>query len=261
MIRLTETGRDKAEKYIRSLKEEREKILLAHKDTADNTHIPTLKEIENDIEENEDDYGNGCIEYCEYWGATDHYDSEFSLSLTKGLDYSDVTLKFAVLEAIETGSVNLYLFDTERDARTYIEKEFRCDEFELLDAKKDGADATLSSPIILKDGYIDHDVFVKNNWFCGSFDETYYWYQILTFNEMPDAESNYGVISFRFAPGFTAETATWHIRVIKASDDADIQYHITENDGAPVYDGTITVNLDSEKQSFEGLYYEDKEDE
>lgn len=169
-----------------------------------------------------------------------------------------VTKKTVVLEAIETGSVNLYLFDTEEDARRFIEEAFKDEDFELLEVKSNGLEFSLGNPIRYIRSHVDPDVFRKNNWFCGSFDETYYWYHLLQFDIDPDAESNYGMISLKFAPGLIAETATWHIRVVKI-DQPDIQYHIRQTDGAPYYEGTITVNLDSDKKVFEGLYYEDEE--
>ena len=163
--------------------------------------------------------------------------------------------KTDVLEAIETGSVNLYLFDTEEDARRYIEDEFKDEDFELLEVKSNGLEFSLGNPIKYIGSHVDPDVFRKNDWFCGSFDETYYWYQLLQFDIDPDAESNYGMISLKFVPGLIAETATWHIRVVKV--DQSILYHIRQTDGAPYYEGTITVDLDSDKKAFEGLYYED----
>lgn len=151
-----------------------------------------------------------------------------------------------VLEAIETGFVNLYLFDTENDARRFIEEDFKDEDFELLEVKSND----------LEGSHVDPDVFRKNDWFCGSFDDTYYWYQLLQFDIVPDADCNYGMIALKFAPGLIAKTATLYARVVKL-DQSNIRYHIRQTDWD--YEGTIIVDLDSDKKAFEGLYYEDEE--
>lgn len=69
------------------MEDEQKDILDAHKDSADCTKLPDYEDVEDDIKYNEDDYGDG-YEYVEYWGVTNHYDSEFVLSLVRGIDYN-----------------------------------------------------------------------------------------------------------------------------------------------------------------------------
>lgn len=86
-IKLTAEGRRKVDEYIEELKEEQKDILDAHKDSADRTNLPDYEDIEDSVEFNEEDYGDG-YEYVEYWGVTNNYDSVFALSLVRGIDYN-----------------------------------------------------------------------------------------------------------------------------------------------------------------------------
>lgn len=72
--------------FIAELKAKRKEILDAGIDTAYETELPTVQDIENDINWQdvvEDDYYNG-------WGVTDHYDSEYPLGLKLGEDFVEV---------------------------------------------------------------------------------------------------------------------------------------------------------------------------
>lgn len=80
---LTETGRVKVKNYIDELQAKRKEILDARLDTANETHLPAVDDIVCDINFNgvdeEGEYYNG-------WGVTDHYDSDYPLSLVLGTD-------------------------------------------------------------------------------------------------------------------------------------------------------------------------------
>ena len=85
---LTEQGRQQAESYIAELKAKRKEILDAGKDTADDTTIPSVSEIEDDIAfvgVNWDDPDGPC--YYNGWGVTDHYDADYPLLLKYGRDF------------------------------------------------------------------------------------------------------------------------------------------------------------------------------
>ena len=87
MYKLTKNGREKAESYIRELAAKRKEILDARLDTADDTHLPTVEDIESDINFTEIDE-DGC--YWNGWGVTDDYDSDYPISLELGKDFVDV---------------------------------------------------------------------------------------------------------------------------------------------------------------------------
>lgn len=85
-FKLTEHGKELCEMYITELKAKRKDILDAGIDTAYETELPTVQDIENDINWQdvvEDDYYNGL-------GVTDHYDSEYPLGLKLGEDFVEV---------------------------------------------------------------------------------------------------------------------------------------------------------------------------
>lgn len=78
---LTDEGKKAADKYIAELKAKRKEILDAGLDTAESTDIPTLEDIEDDV--------NGFVidgdgEYYNNWGVTDNYNSDYPLTLTVG---------------------------------------------------------------------------------------------------------------------------------------------------------------------------------
>ena len=80
MIRLTKTGRRKVENFIKELEAKRKEILDAGKDAADETTIPTIEDIEADINW---DITESDGEYCNGWAVTDNYDSDHPLTLSK----------------------------------------------------------------------------------------------------------------------------------------------------------------------------------
>lgn len=86
---LTEYGRRQAESYIAELKAKRKEILDAGKDTADETTIPSVSEIEDDIAfigVNWDDPDDPCC--YNGWGVTDHFDADYPLLLKYGRDFA-----------------------------------------------------------------------------------------------------------------------------------------------------------------------------
>ena len=85
--KLTETGRQEAERYIEELKAKRKEILDAKKDTADETTLPTIEDIEADIDFMDIDDDNA---YYNNWGVTDHYDADAPIGLMLGKDFIEV---------------------------------------------------------------------------------------------------------------------------------------------------------------------------
>ena len=72
MYRLTEKGKKECERFIAECQAKRKELLDAGKDTADETTIPSVEDIELDINIEGIDEEN---EYYNSWGVTDHYDS------------------------------------------------------------------------------------------------------------------------------------------------------------------------------------------
>ena len=81
-IMLTKSGIEKCNEYIEELNAKRKEILDAEKDTAYKTILPTIKNIEEDINWSEIDG-----EYLENWGVTDHYEGDYPINLKNGIDY------------------------------------------------------------------------------------------------------------------------------------------------------------------------------
>lgn len=81
---LTDYGKRMVANYIRELTAKRKEILDAGKDTADETTLPTVEEIEQDINfvgiDSDGEYVNG-------WGVTDNYDADTPLLLKIGRDF------------------------------------------------------------------------------------------------------------------------------------------------------------------------------
>lgn len=79
---LTEKGKELIEKFIQECEAKRKEILDAGLDTATNTKLPTIEDIQSDIllAPIED----GCYYGC--WGVTDHYESDV-LNLEWGLNF------------------------------------------------------------------------------------------------------------------------------------------------------------------------------
>lgn len=85
--KLTLKGKANANLYIRELEAKRKEILDARKDTAKNTNIPTIEDIEDDVNligvDDEGEYYNG-------WAVTDNYDADYPLLLKTGRDLEEV---------------------------------------------------------------------------------------------------------------------------------------------------------------------------
>jgi hypothetical protein len=87
LYKLTEQGIKKCKQFIAECEAKRKEIIDAGKDTADDTNIPDVETIESDI--------NTCIvdddgDYFNYWGVTDHYNSDSPIGLTLGIDFIDI---------------------------------------------------------------------------------------------------------------------------------------------------------------------------
>ena len=82
-FRLTDTGKYEVRSYIRELTAKRKEILDAGKDTADDTELPTLEDVEEDVNflgiDDDGEYVNG-------WAVTDNYDADYPLLLKIGRD-------------------------------------------------------------------------------------------------------------------------------------------------------------------------------
>lgn len=83
MYKLTKQGIKKCERFIIECNIKRKDILDAKIDTADNTTLPTIEDIESDIGAFIDEDG----EYYNNWGVTDNYDSDFPICLILGVDF------------------------------------------------------------------------------------------------------------------------------------------------------------------------------
>ena len=83
-MKLTEIGLKKVNAYIDELVAKRKEIMDAGLDTADETTLPDVNSIIDDIEAFEE---NG--EYWNCWGVTDNYDSDGPINLVRGDDYTD----------------------------------------------------------------------------------------------------------------------------------------------------------------------------
>lgn len=83
-FRLTDYGKKAVNDYIRELTAKRKEILDADKDTADDTELPTLEVVEEDVNflgiDDDGEYVNG-------WGVTDNYDADYPLLLKIGRDF------------------------------------------------------------------------------------------------------------------------------------------------------------------------------
>ena len=82
--RLTVSGKEICDAYIAECKAKRKEIMDAGKDTCNETNLPTIPDILDDIEFQGIDDDN---EYYNCWGVTDNYDSDNPLSLTYGKDF------------------------------------------------------------------------------------------------------------------------------------------------------------------------------
>lgn len=82
--KLTESGKEICNTFIAECEAKKKEILDAGKDTCDETHLPTISDILDDIEYQGLDEDN---QYFNGWGVTDHYDADNILSLTYGKDF------------------------------------------------------------------------------------------------------------------------------------------------------------------------------
>ena len=80
---LTEQGKANVKAYLAELMAKRKEILDSHKDTADDTMLPSEEDILLDIEDYIDEDGD----YYNNWGVTDHYDGDRPLGLQLGKDF------------------------------------------------------------------------------------------------------------------------------------------------------------------------------
>lgn len=86
MYKLTEKGVKVCKNFIAECHAKRKEILVAGKDTADETIIPTVEDIESDL----NDFGVDMDgDYYNYWGVTDTYNSDNPICLTFGSDFID----------------------------------------------------------------------------------------------------------------------------------------------------------------------------
>lgn len=95
---LTNSGLDKVYDYIKALNTKRQEIIKNGLDTleGDNTKIPGVSDIINDIQTF---YDAESKEYCNGWGVTDEYNSDYPLQLDLGKDF----VKTQVLEVNRMG--------------------------------------------------------------------------------------------------------------------------------------------------------------
>ena len=85
MYKLTERGIKECERFIAECIAKRKEIIDAGIDTADNTILPTTKDIESEIEIFIDEDG----EYYNFWGVTDNYNSDYAICLKLGIDFME----------------------------------------------------------------------------------------------------------------------------------------------------------------------------
>ena len=119
MYVLTENGRKIAETYIHELEAKRKEILEAGKDVADETVLPTVDDIQEDIElcgVNWDDPDVPC--YYNGWGVTDHYEADYPILLKYGRDFVEKGYipsdgdRTCIVEQYSTGSYHKMIPDT-----------------------------------------------------------------------------------------------------------------------------------------------------
>ena len=85
MYKLTELGIKECERFIAECVAKRKEIIDAGIDTADDTILPTTKDIESEIEIFIDEDG----EYYNFWGVTDNYNSDYAICLKLGIDFME----------------------------------------------------------------------------------------------------------------------------------------------------------------------------
>lgn len=96
--KLTEEGVKKCETFIAGCNAKRKEILAAKLDTAEDTNIPTVEDIESDINafgvDEENEYFNG-------WGVTDNYNSDYPIGLTLGVDFVEQLEADAIVGGVD----------------------------------------------------------------------------------------------------------------------------------------------------------------
>ena len=85
MYKLTALGIKECERFIAECIAKRKEIIDAGIDTADDTILPTTKDIESEIEIFIDEDG----EYYNFWGVTDNYNSDYAICLKLGIDFME----------------------------------------------------------------------------------------------------------------------------------------------------------------------------
>lgn len=88
MFKLTEKGIENCKRFIKECEAKRKEILDAGKDTAENTTIPTVEELENDVNFFGIDEDG---EYINSWGVTDNYNSDNAIILKLGVDFIELS--------------------------------------------------------------------------------------------------------------------------------------------------------------------------
>ena len=87
MYKLTEQGIKNCESFIEDCNAKRKEILDARLDTANDTNIPTVEDIEFDVNafgvDEDGDYYNS-------WGVTDNYNFDCTLGLQLGIDFIEI---------------------------------------------------------------------------------------------------------------------------------------------------------------------------
>ena len=83
MYRLTEQGKQECERYITELKAKQKEILDAGIDTITKTVLPSVENIEEDMQDEVSDNS-----YIRSWGVTDHYEADCPIMLEKGKDFT-----------------------------------------------------------------------------------------------------------------------------------------------------------------------------
>lgn len=83
MYKLTEKGIKECERFIVECEAKRKEILDAKADTADETILPTIEDIADEIEVFIDEDG----EYYNFWGVTDNSNSDYAICLKFGIDF------------------------------------------------------------------------------------------------------------------------------------------------------------------------------
>lgn len=84
MYRLTEKGKEEVEQFIREITAKRKEVLDAGLDTADDTTLPTVEEIEEDIAFSGIDSDG---DYCNGWGVTDSPEYDMAIALSIGIHF------------------------------------------------------------------------------------------------------------------------------------------------------------------------------